>query len=112
MVEAQWLEFDNEQFEESVAVSTNQDSNFYGFLNVAVTNDNSGGNDEKTVITFDTDGHGGSPIEILAEEYSEVVRFNTGKLQITLYGGMEAGSFFSALKNLVTCYEQRVKIGL
>ena len=37
--------------------------------------------------------------------------FNAGKVKITLYGGMEAGAFFSAMENLVHSYKLRAKIG-
>jgi len=107
----QWLDFDHEQFEASVAASTQQDTNFFGYLNVSVINDNTGGDSEETVITFDTGGQGGTDIEVRVENYKNAQTLTGDKVQITLYGGLEAASFFSAMKNLVACYEQRVMIG-
>lgn len=106
----QWLDFDHEKFEQS-KVRGDGESEFYGFLNVSVTNDNEGGNSEETVITFDTGGHGGSYMRVEARDYPEDYELSTEKVTITLYGGMEAGAFFSAMENLVHSYKLRTKIG-
>lgn len=101
-----WLDFDHAKFED-----WRGEDNFYGFLNVQVKNDNSGGNSEKTVIVFDMDGYGGSEAKVEASGFPEDYDFTSGKITITLYGGMEAGAFFSAMKNLVTTYELKTKLG-
>lgn len=106
----QWLEFDHEKFEEA-KTRGEEDSAFYGFLNVTVTNDNEGGNSEETVITFDTGGYGGSHIRVEADSYPEDLDFTSDKVVLTLYGGIEAGAFFSAMENLVHCYKLRTTIG-
>jgi hypothetical protein len=106
----QWLNFDNEKFEQA-KTRDGEDSAFYGFLNVSVTNDNQGGDSEETVITFDTVGYGGTDMTIEADGRPDDYDFSTGKIKITLYGGMEAGSFFSAMENLIHCYKLRATIG-
>ena len=106
----QWLDFDNEKFEQ-LKTRDGEDSAFYGFLNVTVTNDNMGGDSEETVITFDTGGHGGSHMRVEARDYPEDYELSTEKVTITLYGGMEARAFFSAMENLVHCYKLRTTIG-
>jgi hypothetical protein len=106
----QWLEFDNEKFEEA-KTRGEEESEFYGFLNVTVTNDAEGGNSELTVITFDTKGHGGADIFVEGESFPSDYDFTSGKVTLTLYGRMEAGAFFSAMENLVQCYKLRRTIG-
>lgn len=106
----QWLDFDHEKFE-GLKVKDGEESWFQGFLNMSVTNDCEGGNSEKTVVTFDTHGHGGNPMSIEAEGDPEGFDFSSDKIKITLYGGMEARSFFSAMENLVHCYKLRTTIG-
>ena len=103
-----WLEFDNEQFE---ANRPDEDSAFCGFLNVKVANDNSGGDSERTVITFDTGGHGGSDLEVRFKEGQQQYQVNTTELEITMYGTFEAGSFFQALQNLMTVYKLKRTLG-
>lgn len=105
-----WLDFDHEKFEEAKAGGVD-DSKFYGFLNIKVTNDNSGGNDEKTVIIFDTGGHGGSHVYVEADDFPEEQNFASDKVTLTFHGGMEARAFFAAMENLITCYKLRTKIG-
>jgi hypothetical protein len=106
----QWLDFDHEKFEDA-KVRGDEESTFYGFLNITVTNDNQGGDSEKTVIIFDTGGHGGSHMRVEARDYPEDYELSTEKVTITLYGGMEAGAFFSAMENLIHCYKLRATIG-
>ena len=106
----QWLDFDNEKFEKA-KTRDGEDSAFYGFLNVTVTNDNTGGDSEETVITFDTGGHGGSGMDIMVKNFPEDYDSNSEKITIVLYGGTEAGAFFSAMENLVHCYKLRTTIG-
>ena len=106
----QWLDFDNEKFEQ-LKTRDGEDSAFYGFLNVTVTNDNTGGDSEEPVITFDTGGHGGSGMDIMVKNFPEDYDSNSDKITIVLYGGMEAGAFFSAMENLVHCYKLRTTIG-
>jgi len=103
----QWLDFDHEKFEEA-RTRDGEDSAFYGFLNVTVTNDNVGGDSEETVITFDTGGHGGSYIRVGTDDLQD---FTSGKVTLTLYGGLEATAFFSAMENLIHCYKLRTTIG-
>ena len=105
-----WLDFDHEKFEQA-KVKGDGKSEFYGFLNVTVTNDNMGGDSEETVITFDTVGHGGSGMDLMAKNFPEDLDTNSNKITIVLYGGMEAGAFFSAMENLVHCYKLRSTIG-
>jgi hypothetical protein len=106
----QWLDFDHEKFEEA-RTRDGEDSAFYGFLNVTVTNDNTGGDSEETVITFDTGGHGGSHVRVEADSYPEDLDFTSDKVVLTLYGGLEATAFFSAMENLTHCYKLRTTIG-
>ena len=106
----QWLDFDHEKFEEA-KTRDGEDSAFYGFLNVTVTNDNTGGDSEETVITFDTGGHGGSHIRVEADSYPEDLDFTSDKVVLKFYGGMEASAFFSAMENLIHCYKLRATIG-
>jgi hypothetical protein len=106
----QWLDFDHEKFEKAKTRGDGETA-FYGFLNISVTNDNSGGDGEETVITFDTGGHGGSHIRVEAEDYPNDLDFTSDKVVLTLYGGMEADAFFSAMENLVHCYKLRTTIG-
>jgi hypothetical protein len=106
----QWLDFDNEKFEDA-KVRGEEQSEFYGFLNVSVTNDNQGGNSEETVIIFDTGGHGGTDVFVEAEGFPSDYDFTSGKVKLTLYGGMEASAFFSAMENLVHSYKLRRTIG-
>jgi len=103
----QWLDFDHEKFEEA-RTRDGEDSAFYGFLNVTVTNDNVGGDSEETVITFDTGGHGGSHIRVETDDPHD---FTSYKVTLTLYGGLEARAFFSAMENLIHCYKLRATIG-
>jgi hypothetical protein len=103
----QWLDFDHEKFEEA-RTRDGEDSAFYGFLNVTVTNDNTGGDSEETVITFDTGGHGGSYIRVGTDDLQD---FTSDKVTLTLYGGLEATAFFSAMENLTHCYKLRTTIG-
>jgi hypothetical protein len=105
-----WLDFDHEKFEKA-KVRGDEESEFYGFLNVTVTNDNMGGDSEETVITFDTGGHGGSGMDLMAKNFPEDLDTNSDKITIVLYGSMEAGAFFSAMENLVHCYKLRSTIG-
>lgn len=105
-----WLDFDHEKFEEAKTRGV-EESTFYGFLNIKVTNDNSGGDSEETVITFDTGGHGGSHIYVDADDFPEEQNFTSSKVTLTLFGGMEATAFFAAMENLITCYKLRSTIG-
>ena len=105
-----WLDFNHEKFEQA-KVRGDGESEFYGFLNVTVTNDNMGGDSEETVITFDTGGHGGSGMDLMAKNFPEDLDTNSNKITIVLYGGIEAGAFFSAMENLVHCYKLRSTIG-
>jgi hypothetical protein len=105
-----WLTFDHEKFEEAKAKGA-EDSAFYGFLNIKVTNDNSSGDSEETVIIFDTGGHGGSHIRVETNDFPSGQDFTADKVVLTLYGGMEAGAFFSAMENLITSYKLRSTIG-
>jgi hypothetical protein len=106
----QWLDFDHEKFE-GLKVKDGEESWFQGFLNMSVTNDCGGGNQERTVVTFDTHGHGGNPMNVQAEAFPEDYDFSTDKIKITLCGSMEAASFFSAMENLVHCYKLKRIIG-
>ena len=106
----QWLEFDNEKFEEA-KTRGEEESKFYGFLNVTVTKDAEGGDGEETVITFNTKEHGGTDIFVEAESFPSDYDFTSGKVKLTLYGGLEANAFFSAMENLVHCYKLRRTIG-
>lgn len=103
MSEKLWLEFDNEKF--------SKEGEFYNFLNVQVTNDNTGGNSEETTIIFDTGGHGGAHIRIQADGFPEDYDLTSDKIKLTLYGGMEASMFFSAVANLAEHYKLRATIG-
>jgi hypothetical protein len=105
-----WLDFDHEKFEQA-KVRGDGESEFYGFLNVTVTNDNMSGDSEETVITFDTGGHGGSHIRVETNDFPSGQDFTADKVTLTLYGGMEAGAFFSAMENLITSYKLRSTIG-
>ena len=67
----QWLDFDHEKFE-GLKVKDGEESWFQGFLNMSVTNDCGGGNQERTVVTFDTHGHGGNPMNVQAEALAHV----------------------------------------
>jgi len=67
----QWLDFDHEKFE-GLKVKDGEESWFQGFLNMSVTNDRGGGNQERTVVTFDTHGHGGNPMNVQAEALAHV----------------------------------------
>ena len=106
----QWLDFDNEKFEEA-KTRGDEPSYFYGFLNVTVTNDAEGGNSETTVITFNTGEYGGADIFVEADSFPDSYDFTSSKVKLTLYGGLEAGAFFSAMENLVHCYKLRATIG-
>ena len=106
----QWLDFDHEKFEHA-KVANAEESAFWEFLNITVTNDCAGGDGEKTVITFDTGGYGGSHIAVDAKGFPDDYNFTSDKVQLTLYGGMEAQAFFSAMENLVHCYKLRTTIG-
>ena len=106
----QWLEFDNEKFEEA-KTRGEEESEFYGFLNVTVTNDAQSGDGEETVITFNTKGYGGTDIFVEADSFPDTYDFTSGKIKLTLYGGMEASAFFSAMEHLVHCYKLRKTIG-
>jgi hypothetical protein len=106
----QWLNFDNEKFEQAKTRGDGETA-FYGFLNVSVTNDNQKGDGAETVITFDTGGHGGSHIRVEADSYPEDLDFTSDKVILTLYGSMEADAFFSAMENLAHSYKLRSTIG-
>jgi len=106
----QWLDFDHEKFERAKTRGDGE-TEFYGFLNVTVTNDNTKGDSEETVITFDTGSHGGSGMDIMVKNFPEDYDSNSDKITIVLYGGMEAEAFFSAMENLVHCYKLRTTIG-
>ena len=98
-----WLDFDNVNYEDSV-----------GFLNITVTNDNEGGDSECTTITFDTGGFGGAPMTVASDkggDPNDNHLFDTGKVSVTLWGGIEANDFFAAMKNLIHSYELRQTLG-
>ena len=102
-----WLQFDNEEFETAKL----NGEHYYSLLNVAVTNDNQGGDSERTVITFDTYDYGGSEMIAVIQAAGRNYEFNATKISITLRGGYEAESFFTSMKNLIHCYELRQKLG-
>lgn len=101
-----WLDFDHETFEKS-----KNTGEYYGFLNVQVKNDNCSGDSEETVIVFDTDGFGGSHTKVEAKGFPEDYEFTSSKITLTLYGGMEADAFFTAMENLVAARKLRKEIG-
>lgn len=102
MAKEWWLDFQSNKFSEDAC-----------FLNVKVNADGEGGNSAETTITFDTYNNGGNPIEVesAGDLYSPSFKERSGIVKITLRGGIEAGDFFEAMRNLVKAYDMRCQLG-
>lgn len=101
-----WLVFNDAEFTKG-----DEGCDVWTPLNITVHYDNYGSNQTETIITFDTVGFGGNHIQTeVVDDKKQSIAMHSGHVTLTLYGQWEANAFFSALRNLLKCYDMRAKL--
>lgn len=104
-----WLDFDSTKF-------LDPEKSGFCYLGVRVLSDNYSGNKAETIITFDTQDHGGNELEVYcsggsSDQKMRGFKGDFGAVSIILRGGIEADDFFDAVRNLVKAYDMRQQLG-